>query len=208
MGKEALAVSRDVLFANGTAFSGFVYVQNRDYLPTILTRGTYHPRGEALENNAALQQIIPYVWIINPSSRQVFAYRRAPNQKYAEARLRNKWSCGLGGHIDRDDSAEHNAVHTAMMRELMEEVKMSVYPTPKVLGFVKDDSDAVNSVHFGVVAVALTNNPVEKGDDEMAEGRFFPVDELEVLLSNPAVDVDTWTRISWPFVKNTFLAED
>lgn len=199
MGKEALVVSRDVLFGK-KYFEGFLPVLEYDYVSLILKYFKYHARGDELENDSLLQQIIPYVWIVHSTEKKVFAYRRASGkQHYQETRLMNKMSCGVGGHIDREDSDD--PLEKAMMRELMEEVIMIHYPQPRIIGYLNDDSDAVGKVHFGVVAIAEVNGDVKKGDDEMVEGRFYSVGELDKLFSDPQIEVESWTRLSWPFVK-------
>ncbi len=203
MGKEALVVDRDVLFRD-REFQGFLSVHENDFISVILKNYKYHPRGDELEGNDGLQQIIPYVWIVNPKTKQVFAYRRASGKEnYKETRLMNKISCGLGGHIDREDSG--NPIETAMMRELMEEVRIVEYPTPKIVGYLNDDSNSVGKVHFAIVAIAETTHPVEKGDNEMAHGQFYSVNELEDIFANPQNEVESWTRISWPFVKGYLM---
>ena len=202
MGKEALVVERNILFKD-KYFQGFLSVDEYDFLSLILEYFEYHLRGDELENNNLLQQIIPYVWIVNPIERKVFAYRRASGkQNYREIRLMNKVSCGVGGHIDREDLVKvEDVIIRAMMRELQEEVVMSNYPKPKIVGYLNDDSDSVGRVHFGIVAVVEVNGDVKKGDDEMVEGKFYSIDELERLFSDSNVEVESWTRISWPFVK-------
>jgi predicted NUDIX family phosphoesterase len=199
MSKEALVIERNILFKDET-FQGFLPQTQRNLIPTILSNFKFHPRGEELETNKELQQIIPYVWILNPKTKQVFAYRRAPNENYTEKRLRNKWSCGVGGHIDKEDSED--PIANAMMRELQEEIKIAEYPTPKIVGYLNDDKDSVGLVHFGVVAIAETPHNAEKGDEEMAEGRMFSIPELEALFANPENDIEAWTQLSWPFVKS------
>ncbi len=201
--REALVVKRDVLFKE-RHFQGFLPAHEYNFVDIIFNNYEYHPRGEALEENDLLQQIIPYVWIVNPLEKKVFAYRRAANESYSEKRLRNKWSCGLGGHIERHDNG--NPIESAMMRELMEEVKMAVYPRPKIVGYLKDDRGDVEKVHFGVVAIAETLEPVEKGDDEMAEGLFVTIAEIEELFADKENEVEAWTRLSWPFVKSYLLS--
>jgi predicted NUDIX family phosphoesterase len=198
MGKEALVVKREVLFGN-KYFEGFMPQKEHDFISVILKNHHYHPRGDELEHNADLQQVIPYVWIINPKTKEVFAYRRANNDKYAEARLRNKWSCGLGGHIERSDNG--NPINTAMMRELREEISMEKYPVPNIVGYLNDDQGDVERVHFGVVAIAETLGDVQKGDEEMAEGRFFSISGIEALFADPKNDIEKWTLMSWPFVR-------
>ena len=203
MGKEALVVDRDILFED-KYFQGFLPIDKHDYISIILENFSYSSRGDELENDHSLQQIIPYVWIINKTKGEVFAYQRASGkQNYKETRLMNKISCGVGGHIDKEDS--DNPIEKAMMRELMEEVVMAEYPKPKIVGFLNDDSDSVGKVHFGVVAIAETNNEVNKGDNEMSSGRFYSVGELEKLFSDSNYEVETWTRLSWPFVKDYLM---
>lgn len=203
MGKEALVVPRDMLFKE-KYFEGFLEAKEYDFLSIIAKHYAYYPRGDELEHNAALQQIIPYVLLVNSRTKKVFAYRRAGSGKYQEKRLRNKWSCGVGGHIERCDDAE--PVQSAMMRELQEEVVMKNYPQPFIVGYVNDDIGDVEKVHFGVVALAETEEQeIAMGDGEIAEGKFMNVDEIEVLFARDDVEVERWTQIAWPFVKQQLL---
>ena len=203
MGKEALIVKRDILFKE-KQFQGFSKKEEYDFIPIILGNFEYYLRGNDLENNINLQQIIPYVWIINLNEKKVFAYKRASGkQNYSEERLMNKISCGVGGHVDKEDLiSKGGVIIKAMMRELMEEVKMKKYPKPKIIGFLNDDADSVGRVHFGIVAIAETKEVVSKRDSEMAHGQFYSVDELEKLFADPANEVENWTKMSWPFVKD------
>ena len=203
MGKEALIVKRDILFKE-KQFQGFSKKEEYDFIPIILGNFEYYLRGNDLENNINLQQIIPYVWIINLNEKKVFAYKRASGkQNYSEERLMNKISCGVGGHVDKEDLiSKEGVIIKAMMRELMEEVKMKKYPKPKIIGFLNDDADSVGRVHFGIVAIAETKEVVSKRDSEMAHGQFYSVDELEKLFADPANEVENWTKMSWPFVKD------
>ena len=198
MVKEALVVKREILFKD-RYFEGLLSIDEKDYTSIILKNFLYYERGDKLENDSSLKQIIPYVLIINPKTKKIFSYRRANNQNYSERRLRNRWSFSLGGHIDRQDSG--NPILSGMIRELHEEVKMEKYPEPKIIGYLNDDSGDVEKVHFGVLALAETLEDVKKGDDEMAEGRFMSVNEIEELLKNPDNEFDKWTLLSWPFVK-------
>lgn len=201
--REILVVKREVLF-NEHDFEGFLDVVKRDYIDRILKNYEYRERNDELESNPSFKQIIPYVWIVNPLSKKIFAYQRASGKKnYSERRLMNKWSCGVGGHIDRDsEEGTDNPITRAMMRELMEEVKMNKYPMPKIVGYLNYETDSVGQVHFGVVAIAETIERVEKGDNEMAHGKFYSVDELEEIFNDSRNEIETWTRTSWPFVKD------
>ncbi len=198
MGKEALVVERSILFKD-KSFEGVLPIKEFDYFPIILGNYQYRARGDALEHDASLKQIIPYVWILNTQTKQLFAYRRANNPNYTETRLRNKWSCGLGGHIEHIDDAD--PIHQGMMRELREEVKMRRYPKPEIVGYLNVDSGDVEKVHFGILAIAKTTEDVLKGDDEMAEGRLMSLDEIERMMGDPSNDIENWTRVSWPYIR-------
>ncbi|MEK6846981.1 MAG: hypothetical protein AABY16_02335 [Nanoarchaeota archaeon] len=207
MGDEILVVRRDVLFKD-YYFSGFITKEQMNFIPIILGKNEFHVRTAELEKNPEYKQIVSYLWIINPKTKQVFAYKRANKKEhYNEGRLMNKISCGVGGHIDKKD-AGWDIIERVMMRELKEEVKMEVYPTPKVVGFINDDGDDVGKVHLGVVAIVETTDKVEKGDNEMVSGQFhstghlYTLGDLERLFNNPENEVETWTRICWPYIKD------
>jgi len=200
MVREILVVKRHVLF-NGDKFEGFISCDEKDFMPMILGAHEYIERGSA-EENPEWQQPIPYVWIINSKEKKAFVYRRAGDGGYSEDRLKSKWSCGIGGHIDRiTDEDSDNPVIAAMLRELEEEVHMNVYSEPKIIGFINDDSDSIGRDHFGVVAVLEYSGGVEPNDKEMAEGRWMSVEEADELFARDDVEVEGWTKISWPQVK-------
>ncbi len=199
MAREILVVPREILFS-GKYFDGFCSVDDFDYMNLINENFQYNERNDELENDPSLKQIIPYVWIVNKSRKEVFIYKRAKTGN--EGRLHDKYSGGVGGHIDKDtEETSINPIKDAMMRELREEVFMNKYPVPKYIGFINDDSADVGKVHFGVAAVAETDEHVKPVED-MASGRFYSLEEVVELFSNPEIDVESWTRISWPAVRN------
>lgn len=207
MGKEALVVPRELLFKD-KYFQGFLDVEDHDFLTSVLQYHSYYPRGNALEANETLQQVIPYVWIVNPITKKVFLYKRVLNQnkkdgEYKETRYLNKYSGGVGGHIDRDtDERSFDPIQAAMMRELREEVSMGEYPEPFIVGFLNDDTDSLGKVHFGIVAIAETLGSVTCKDAEgLASGAFYSVAEVDALLANPENEFETWTPLSWPKIK-------
>ena len=207
MGKEALVVKRNVLFKDGE-FQGFLPFGEKDLISIIAENHFYHARGDGLEDNRSLKQVIPYVWIINPLMKKVFIYKRVETKKsageYKEKRYLNKYSAGVGGHIDKEtEEGVEDPIGAAMMRELREEVVMDNYPKPKLLGFLNDDSDNLGEVHFGIVAVAETTEKVGGRPSEgLASANFYSIEEADKILLNSKNEVESWTRISWPFVKD------
>lgn len=206
MGKGALVVRRDILFGNNP-FDGFLVATERDFLNIILNNYYYHERGEELENNSDLQQIIPYIWIVNPLEKKVFLYRRKPSEKpkgeFQETRYLNKYSGGVGGHIDKDkEGGSSDPIIKGMMRELQEEVEFvgQSYPEPKIFGYLNDDRDEIGKVHFGIVAIAETTAAV-RAKEETEEGAFYSIGEVDRLFADTQSEIEGWTEISWPYVR-------
>ncbi len=213
MVKEALVVPREILFKE-KYFQGFLPLQEHDYLSVILKNFHYHPRGDELENNESLQQIIPYVWIIDPENKTAYLYKRILNGnkqegEFRETRYLNKYSGGIGGHIDRD-TEQHalDPISAAAMRELKEEVFMDEYPYPEIIGYINDDLDSLGKVHFGIVAVARTTGSVVSNKKEgLDSGEFHKPDEIDKIFSSQENEVESWTSISWPYVKEYLLSK-
>lgn len=205
MPREILVVKKEELF-NEVHFQGFCNINMKDFTELILEKFEYQERNNDLENNPAWKQIIPYVWVVNPKTKKVFLYKRSTEG--GEGRLHNKYSGGVGGHIDKDtEENSENPIVDAMMRELKEEIQLENYPTPKFVGFLNDDIDTVGQVHFGVVALAETEEDV-KPLQHMEHGNFYTIDEVEKLLSDKNNELEGWSKFSWPFVKNYLTTQN
>ena len=208
MGKEALVVPRKILFKGGE-FQGFLGLEKGDFVSIVMGNYSYCERGEELEHDEELKQIIPYIWIVNLETRRVFLYKRGFNAnkqdgEFREERYMHKYSGGVGGHIDRDtEEGADDPVIQAMLRELREEVDMVNYLVPKIVGYINDDSDDIGKVHFGVVSIAETTGSVKARDEEgLSFGDFYSVEGVEKIFNSPENEVENWTRISWPFVRD------
>jgi len=204
--REILVVERGKIFDEGY-FQGFVTNGIFDFSDKILTNYLYLERNNELENNVDYLQVIPYVWVVN-KEKGIFVYKRAVGAgEYKEERHIDKYSAGIGGHIDRDtEENSANPVLDAADRELKEELIMENYPSSEFIGYINDDSDIYNAVHFAVVALAETSEENIKPNDGMKSGRFYSIEEFESLMKDKSVEVENWTRLSWPFVK-THLTE-
>jgi len=101
------------------------------------------------ERETAWKQCIPYCVIARGS--EVFCVERGRQQ--GEGRLHGKLSIGLGGHIGIEDSPPHGAVRRGLLRELDEELILPARhaATPRFVGLLNDDSNAVGKVHVGLV---------------------------------------------------------
>jgi predicted NUDIX family phosphoesterase len=145
--------------------------------PAVLS---YKDREEA-ETDETFKQVIPYC-VLN-FGKHYLAYQRT--KKGQEARLHDKWSVGVGGHINPQDGHIGSPVMygQAVCRELLEEVGLDrVYPEDigGSVGLLYDDSNQVGRVHFGVVHL-IHIAPLASfkfGDNALSSSDWFMLPEL------------------------------
>jgi len=202
--KFIMVVGKELLFGNDY-FEGFRPHDEIDYASRILKNFEYMKRGLA-EQDSAYKQPIGYSIIVNPALKRVFAYQRASHdEKYGEKRLQGKWSWGVGGHIEKLDTDSGNPLQTSVQRELKEEVSIGGQITPKVFGYINNDSDDVGKVHFGVLHVVETDSTTVKPKDaEIDNGKLRTIAELEEICSSPDFTVEEWSRIALEPLKHYF----
>src|SRR3989344_4938392 len=94
-------------------FQGFMKA-NEYVINTIRQNGFFVERTKA-ENNSTIKQIIPYMTFVR--NEKIFVMRRL--EKGGEARLHNKHSIGIGGHINHEDA---KPLEDGLRREFFEEV--------------------------------------------------------------------------------------
>jgi predicted NUDIX family phosphoesterase len=177
--EQVWVVPRAVCFGDGEAPHGFVPDAAGPLLERAREHGTYVPRASA-ETDASLQQIIPYVVVIQDDT--LLLLQRTTKQ--TEARLHNLYSIGVGGHINPGDetNADRAGQHPFMgglARELDEELTTSgEFAEVNVLGLINDDTNDVGSVHLGVAVEAVADGiEVAIRETEAMTGRFVTLAE-------------------------------
>jgi predicted NUDIX family phosphoesterase len=163
----------------------------RDKITQVVqNKGSFMLRGIA-ENDPTFKQIIPYMCIICEDS--IFLTNRKTTQ--TEARLHNKFSIGVGGHInDFDVKNVDDIIHVGMLRELNEEVlidenNISII-TPLYL--VSDDTTDVGKVHLGIVyKVVLKNLICSVHETDKMEGRWVKIADVKKYYDR----METWSQI-------------
>jgi predicted NUDIX family phosphoesterase len=135
--------------------------ENSEVLKRIVQNGLFLRRSE-LEEDPSFKQIIPYAIISNKEpersgvrqSQSFYLFKRTSNQ--TEKRLHNKFSLGVGGHMNPSNSMEtkEQYVIDELKRELYEEVKLlngCLIEDIEFIGFINDDTISVGSVHIGLL---------------------------------------------------------
>lgn len=196
-----LVVPRRELFADCFP-QGFVPFENASEVEAFRTlvreRGFFIERARA-ETDPDLKQIIPYTMVVRACAEErtneVLLLRRLA--RGGEARLHDKLSIGVGGHINPIDAGT-NALERASVlaactrRELDEELVLFGEPVLDEVGLLNDDSNPVGAVHLGLVQVARVSGDVEVREKDVLEGDFASPARLAELQSAGA-NYETWS---------------
>ena len=196
MPQEDVLVVPRALFEKVGAFQGFC-ADTAAYLPALLDprHTSWRPRA-TVEDDPSFKQLIPYcvlAWKAAAGGPRYFAYTRGGGQ--SEARLRAKRSVGIGGHISSTDGAhgDDTSYDAGMRREIAEEIAIGGGWTSRCVGLINDDSNAVGSVHLGIVHVLELERPeVASRESELVECGF---ETLARLLAERE-RFETWSQIT------------
>jgi predicted NUDIX family phosphoesterase len=158
---------------------------------------------DTLETDPRFKQIITYCVVRHRD--QILTYRRGKSG--AEARLHDKYSVGIGGHVDEPDFSAveiediakvhplqiFKRIQQAALREIMEETKLLIsMESLQFIGWVNDDSDDVGKVHLGLVfLVDLNDRMTVECEPCLKEAQFTPLGDVVA-----KIDVfEKWSQI-------------
>jgi predicted NUDIX family phosphoesterase len=153
------------------------------FLDVIERDGRYAPR-DAMEHDPSFKQIIPY--LVLRDGERYFLMRRT--RAGADQRLHDRWSIGVGGHLNPGD----DGLLGGLRREWREELDAEFEPVFEPLALLNDDTTDVGSVHLGVVFVADAGGlPVAVREHDKLTGAFAAPSEV----ARVAEDLETWSRL-------------
>lgn len=179
--EHILVVKRSHLFAATEAWHGLKEVSFDHYMHIINHKKEFHPRS-LMETNPSYKQIIPYLIFVHDN--HYFLMQRKSDA--SEARLRNKLTLGIGGHIRQEDlqknssfeaCAKENPLFEWATREFHEEVDYKGNLTVKPLGIINDDSDDVGKVHIGFALLLVGDTSEISIKSELKSGILTPLSE-------------------------------
>jgi predicted NUDIX family phosphoesterase len=200
---QILVVPKEDCFSELSSFnssSNFLdFTSISDFLKYVNKKGFFLER-ELAEKDFNYLQIIPYILVYNKDS--LFLYKRL--KKGNEERLHDKFSAGIGGHVDyvtNTISNKETVIYNAN-KELFEELDielntdyLDIKHTDKI---IYDDSNEVGKVHIGLLMTCDTigRGVVVKEQDKI-EGRFYTPEEIKQHYSLYGEDAfETWTTIA------------
>ena len=147
----------------------------------------FRPRSE-VEQDETVKQIIPYVCIRCGES-YVLLQRTS---KQSEARLHNKFSLGIGGHINDAEQSAADLVDAGLQRELSEEISLTSGYTLTPLGVIYDSTTPVGRVHLGVVyELEACDQTFTLNEPDLMSARWVSSAELAAFRDR----METWSQI-------------
>ncbi len=197
--EQVLVVPASVIDQIGP-IDGFTPEVNR-YLPAILDKSNQSFVARRFcETDPTLKQLIPYIILQSEGEEpMVFRYTRGSGQ--TETRLHAKQSVGIGGHISIEDCDGADLYRTGMMRELHEEMVISTEFEDQIVGLIYDGSNAVGTVHLGIVHRVIVNpQAVRTREDELTNAGFVSLSQLW----NDFDRLETWSQLAVSALFPTF----
>ena len=170
--------------------------ENSEVLKKIVHNGLFLRRRE-LEEDPSFKQIIPYGIITDKDL--FYLFKRTSGQ--TEKRLHNKFSLGVGGHMNPDDSMESKEQYLIdeLKRELFEEVKLlngCLIEDIEFIGFINDDTIPVGRVHIGLLYnIHVSNKEVYINETDKMTAGWIDKSNLAEFYGG----METWTKIAFDF---------
>ena len=105
-----------------------------------------------------------------------------------DVRLHDRWSIGVGGHLNPGDGD----LLGGLRREWAEELVADLVPEFRLIGLLNDDTTEVGRVHLGAVYVAdAAGRDVAIREIDKLTGRFATGVEVAAVRE----DLETWSRL-------------
>ncbi len=152
-------------------------------LAAIAAAGRFEPR-PAVEADPGFKQVIPY--LVLRDGRRWFLMQRT--RAGGDERLHDRWSVGVGGHLNPGD----RDIAGGLDREWHEELSADFSADFRFLGLLNDDTTDVGRVHLGVVFSAdAAGRPVTVRETDKLAGGFVDETEVEAVRDR----LESWSRI-------------
>ena len=152
----------------------------------ILREHFFLPRSGA-EYDTAVKQIIPYVVIRR--GEEYFLLHRL--KKQTEARLHDRLSLGVGGHINPSEEAAEDPLYAGLLRELREEVEVEDGFALSVAGILNENNGGGSDFHTGLVCLLETEGEVTVRETEKMSGSWAGPEEIRAVYER----LETWSQI-------------
>jgi predicted NUDIX family phosphoesterase len=115
----------------------------------------------------------------------------------ADARLHDRYSIGVGGHVNPSDGGLDGDLGSALRREWHEELVVDFVPDFRFVGLLNDDTTPVGEVHLGLVYEGdAAGRPVAIRETDKLSGEFATSAEVAAISER----LETWSRIAFEWL--------
>jgi predicted NUDIX family phosphoesterase len=169
----------------GDGWHGVRTTDIESFVEAVERAGRFSPR-PAMEADPGFKQIIPY--LVLRDGPRYFLMRRT--RAGGDVRLHDRWSIGVGGHVNPGDGG----LSGGLVREWTEELIADFIPEFRLVGLLNDDTTEVGRVHLGAVYLAEAGGrAVAIRETDKLTGAFATREEV----ANVAADLETWSLLAF-----------
>ena len=187
MTEQVLVVPRDAL-PDAAGWYGLRTDGLAEFAALVAREGRLLPRPE-MEVDPSHKQIIPYL-VLRDGPRYFLMQRTRAG---ADARLHDRYSIGVGGHLNPGDGG----VLGGLRRDWHEELVADFEPAFRLVGLLNDDTTEVGAVHLGAVYVAeAAGRPVTIRETDKLTGSFVEPHEVAAVADR----LETWSLLCFEFL--------
>lgn len=184
-----------------------------DFYSLLDSKGIWMERDKA-EVDENFLQLIPYILVKRQDVRKnnfIFTYRRLKGG--AETRLHDKYSIGIGGHVDRPEKHQYSpstAFYAAAKLELNEELsitggKVDIFTygiqnnDKDQVPLIYDPTNAVGRVHLGLLMEAIVEPGanIEVKEKDKIDGQLIWEVDLGIMRTYKKITLEGWSEIAW-----------
>ena len=183
MSAERVLVVPRALVPDQAAWYGLRRAGLAELLAVVKTNGRFEPRAE-MERDPEYKQIIPYL-VLRDDERYFLMQRTRAG---GDARLFERWSIGVGGHLNPGDAD----LQGGLAREWREELVADFQPDFDPVALLNDETTEVGAVHLGVVCLAdAAGRAVRVRETDKLIGSFVPPVEVAAVADH----LETWSQL-------------
>ncbi len=167
---------------------------SRDLYEWLGKNGEFGLRN-VLEHDEAWRQVVPYA-IIRMASRILLLQR---TRSGGDARLYDRFTIGVGGHINPIDSFAINQgvdhgdlIQAGLERELKEELEIEVEAS-QILGFIHQNDNPIARVHTGVLYLLEAEREPRVLETEKLQGGMVSLEAV----SEVYAQLESWSQVAF-----------
>ncbi len=180
--ERVLVVPREVVVP-APGWRGILPADRDAFERLVAEHGTFRDR-PAMEGDPSWKQVIPY--LVLRDGQRFFLMRRT--RAGADRRLHDRYSIGVGGHLNPGD----RDLAGGLAREWREELDAAFEPEYSFVGLLNDDTTDVGAVHIGAVFVAdAAGRPVAVRETEKLSGTFAAAGDVAAVVDR----MESWSAI-------------